>query len=52
MDKLRVIDTNLGFGINTVPGSEISESQQQDIDTLSIINEEITLQLKSQEKYV
>ena len=51
MEKLRVIDTNLGLGINTAAGSVLSKAQQQDRDTLSIINEESTAKLKSEEKY-
>ena len=42
MEKLRVIDTNLGFGLNATSASEICTSMQQDRDTLSIINEEKT----------
>jgi hypothetical protein len=40
MDVLRVLDTSLGLGANAVAGAKLSKSRQQDIDTLTIINQE------------
>lgn len=51
MDKLRVLDTNLGLGPNSLIGSKISKSRQHDIDTLTIQNKEKTAKLQALQSY-
>jgi hypothetical protein len=52
MEKLRVFEQNLRFGQkNGKNGLPLSESQKQDMDTLTIINEEATAKLKSETRY-
>ena len=51
MDVLRVLDTSLGLGADAVAGAKLSKSRQQDIDTLTIINQEKSQQLKNSDKY-
>lgn len=49
MEKLRVVDTNLGMGIAN--SCTLSKMQKQDLDTLTIVNQEATAELKSKQVY-
>jgi hypothetical protein len=47
MDRLRVVSQNIILSQQ----KNISASQQQDVDTLTIVNDEATAKLKQEKKY-